>query len=76
MIKVREILKSEKVCSCDNCNRIMPLVLEYSFSDDKDKEYNKLTLCEDCGNAMSNMFYKVMENGESFKYELDEIKRA
>ncbi|EHN14106.1 hypothetical protein [Clostridium sporogenes] len=75
MIKVRQIPKKVQAHSCDNCNRETSFVLEYTFEDKKGKEYNKITLCEDCANALSNLFYKVMEESESYKYEEDEFKK-
>lgn len=74
MIKAKQILEKDETKSCDNCNRVMPLVIEFSFLDIREKEFNKLTLCEDCSNAVSNLFYNVMEEGKSYKYEFDEIK--
>lgn len=74
MIKVKQILRAERRCSCDNCNREMPMVIEYSFCNDKGKEYTKLILCEDCSNAVSNLFHNVMEEGTPYKYDMDEIK--
>lgn len=74
MIKVKQILRAERRCSCDNCNREMPMVMEFSFCNAKGKEYTKLILCEDCSNAVSNLLHKVMEDGTSFKYDMDEIK--
>lgn len=76
MIKINYIFQKDKIkYSCDNCNKELPVILEYSFYNNKSKEYNKLILCEDCGNAMSNMFYKVIKNEESFKYENDNIEK-
>lgn len=74
MIKVKQILATVERHSCDNCNREMPLIYKYSFCDSKNIEYNKIYLCEDCGNAVSKLFYKVMKNGKSFKYEKDEFE--
>lgn len=75
MIKVKQISKTTQKHSCDNCNREVPFVLEYNFRNSEGNEFNKLTLCEDCANALSNLFYKVMEEGESYKYEEDEFKK-
>ncbi|HBJ2612324.1 TPA: hypothetical protein LA742_000741 [Clostridium botulinum] len=75
MIKVKQIPETTQKYSCNNCNREVPFVLEYSFYNSKNKQYNKITLCEDCANAVSNLFYKVMEEGESYKYEEDEFKK-
>lgn len=52
----------------------MPMVIQYSFCDSKGKECNKLTLCEDCSNAVSDLLHKVMEEGKPFIYDIDEIK--
>lgn len=64
--------------SCDNCNRIVPVVLKYKFIDvtetGREDTFANLTLCEDCSNAITNLFHNVMENGTSFKYVKDEIK--
>ncbi|MBW9158898.1 hypothetical protein [Clostridium tagluense] len=68
---------ANRVCSCDNCNRIMPFILKYKFIDvnetAKETTFVNLGLCEDCSNAVSNLFHKVMEEGKPFKYEKDEI---
>ena len=64
--------------SCDNCNRTVPVILQYKFIDvdETDREYGfaTLTLCEDCSNALSKLHSNVMENGTAFKYVEDEIK--
>jgi len=76
MIKVKQILKAVRRGSCDNCNREMPMFIQYSFCNEKGKEYNKISLCEDCGCAVSYLFFKVMEEGKSFIYDKDEIKES
>jgi hypothetical protein len=74
LIKIKHIPEKVEKHSCDNCNREMSFVVEYSFSDDNGKEYNKITLCEDCANAVANLFYESMKDGKSFKYDKDEIE--
>lgn len=74
MIKIKSIPSRIKKHSCDNCNREMTPVLEFDFCNSKGKSYNKLTLCEDCANAVSDLFHKTMEDGKSFKYDKDEIE--
>jgi len=52
----------------------MPIILKYEFFDSgKQKPYSELHLCEDCSNALANLHYRCMEEGKSFKYDLDEI---
>lgn len=63
---------TDRQYSCDNCNLEMPLVLQYRFSNGG-REYVRLTLCEDCSCALSNLHFKVMEEGKPHKYDLDEI---
>ena len=69
---------TSRICSCDNCNRITPFILEYKFidvnEDGKETPFSRIHLCEDCSNAIVNLFHSVMENGKSFKYVKDEIK--
>ena len=69
---------TSRVCSCDNCNRIMPVILKFKFIDvtetGRETTFVKLGLCEDCSNALSTLFHKVMENGTAFKYVKDEFK--
>jgi len=79
MIKLSE---RKIIGSCDNCNREMLLLLQYEFLDVKssnkmpsDKPYITLCLCEDCSNALGNLYHKVMENLEPHKYHLDEITK-
>ena len=71
---------TSRVCSCDNCNRIMPIILKYKFIDVNETEiettFVELGLCEDCSNAFSTLFHKVMENGTAFKYIKDEFKEV
>jgi len=65
--------------SCDNCNREMPLILRYEFSDNTtmgQMAYGELHLCEDCSNALSNLHRKVMEQGKTHKYDMDEISEV
>jgi len=76
MIQVKHIAKVVETHSCDNCNRVTSFVLEYRFHDKKGKEFNKLTLCEDCANAVSNLLHLSMEDGKSFMYDYDEIKEV
>jgi hypothetical protein len=68
---------TSRVCSCDNCNRIMTFILKYKFIDvnetGRKTTFVELGLCEDCSNAVSNLFHNVMEEGKPFKYEKDEI---
>ena len=73
MIKINQISKEVQQHSCDNCNREMPFILKYSFCNSQGKEYIQLHLCEDCANAVANLFYTSMEEGKSFKYDKDEI---
>ena len=40
---------------CDNCGRVRPL-MNYSLTN------IEFDICEDCGNALSNMFHMSMEN--------------
>ena len=61
----------KRKCSCDNCNREMPCI-KYRFSERK-RVYVELVLCEDCSNAVVNLFHGTMESGKNFKYDLDEI---
>ena len=75
MMKIRHITSKVKRHSCDNCNREMPFILEYSFCNSKGVEYNKITLCEDCANAVANLFYRAIEHGKSFKYDKDQIEK-
>jgi len=64
----------DKSSSCDNCNRLMPVILKYEFFDKgNQKPYIQLHLCEDCSNALGNLKRYCMEEGKSFKYDLDEI---
>jgi len=73
MIKAKQLLRKIKRHSCDNCNRETALNIEFSFCDSKGKEFNKIILCEDCSNAITNLFHAVMEDGDFFKYDMDEI---
>lgn len=62
--------------SCDNCNREMPLILKYEFSDKRKNRlvpFGELHLCEDCSCALSNLYFKVMKNGVAHQYDMDEI---
>jgi len=74
MIKVKQILRAERRGSCDNCNREMPMFIQYSFCNGKGKEYNKISLCEDCANAVSSLLHMTMEEGKPFIYDKDEFK--
>lgn len=71
MITCRQI--TDRRHSCDNCDREMPLNLKYQFMDGNGRQYNELTLCEDCSAAMSNLHYKVMVEGKAHQYDMDEI---
>jgi len=68
---------SKRYC-CNNCNRIVPVILKYKFVDvtetGKESVFATLTLCEDCSNAISTLHCSVMEEGKSFKYVKDEFK--
>ena len=69
-IKGMDVNKRE---SCDNCNRIMP-VLKYRFFDKNNKKpYVTLTLCEDCCGSMSNLFYTSVKDNKDYIYNNDEI---
>ena len=76
MIKARQFDKTN--CSiplkCDSCNRKMLPIIEYMIKADNSNDCETIGLCEDCANAMSNLFYKTMEEGKSFIYSKDEIK--
>ncbi|MCB2309015.1 hypothetical protein LGL08_20135 [Clostridium estertheticum] len=76
IITCEQILNSD--CSCDNCNRITSFIIKYKFTalteDVKGFTFVNLNLCEDCSNAVSNLFHNVMEYGKPFKYVKDEIK--
>lgn len=63
---------------CDNCNRVMPLVLRYAFTEDVNGMPLAFVfiLCEDCSNAMANLHYKVMATGNRHKYDMDEISEV
>lgn len=74
MIKTDYIPREVKHNSCDNCNREMPFVIKLSFCESNGKEYNRLHLCEDCANAVSNLLHATMKAGKNFKYDYDEIK--
>lgn len=78
MIKVYRVNKEDKICCCDNCNRdAMPFVIMYEMYDtNKQSPWNKFCLCEDCSNALSNLHKLSMENGNSFKYDMDEITKS
>ena len=75
MITCEQII--DKKCSCDNCNRITKLSLKYKFIDVRKKGredvFVTLVLCEDCANAVANLFYAVMEESKKHKYIKDEI---
>lgn len=74
MITCKQITKENH--SCDNCNREMPLIINYKFIDKRiqgNSAYLQLYLCEDCSNALANLHYKVMVSGVDHKYDLDEI---
>jgi hypothetical protein len=70
-IEVSYISREKRQYSCDNCNRETPFVLQYSFKNSKGKEFNKLTLCEDCSCALAHLHFKCMEHGESYQYDKD-----
>lgn len=79
MIIVKGIYKEVEKHSCDNCNEVTGLNFVFSFKDKNNKEFNKLTLCEDCSCAISRLFTKSMVGNKSFKYdknkdEISEIK--
>ena len=71
---------TSRTCSCNNCKRIVDIILEYKFIDVKENGKKRtfiiLDLCEDCSNALSNLFHNVMEDGKPFKYVKDEIKES
>jgi len=74
LIKIKQIPRKIRTCSCDNCNRVVPFVLVYSFCDSKGKKYDTRAFCEDCANALGNLFHNCMEEGKPFMYDMDEIK--
>lgn len=69
---------TSRLYSCDNCDRITPIILKYKFIDigkhDKKYTFATLCLCEDCSNAISTLHSNVMEEGKPFKYEEDDFK--
>lgn len=76
MIKVTPVPKEKRISSCDNCNRIMPVMFKLEFFDKRKHGYSKYAevgLCEDCANAVGILVKKSMKESKSFKYEKDEI---
>lgn len=55
------IVKISQNDRCENCGRKRPLI-EYRLKN------IKFDLCEDCSCAMSNMFFRHMENGSAQIY--------
>jgi len=70
-IEIHCISREKRRYSCDNCNGLAPLVLRYTFKNNKGEEFNKLTLCEDCSCALAHLYFKCMELGESYQYDKD-----
>jgi len=66
---------TEKIISCDSCNKETRFSLKYNFID---KLVNggsypyEMSLCEDCSNGLSNLHRKVMENGIKHKYNIND----
>lgn len=56
------IVKISQDDRCDNCEKKRPLI-EYNLKN------IKFHLCEDCGCAMSNMFFNHMEEGATQIYD-------
>lgn len=76
MIDTRQFNKNNcrTPLKCDSCNREMPVIIGFKIKADKGNDCEVIELCEDCANAMANLFYKTMEEGKSFIYSKDEIK--
>lgn len=76
MIEAKHLNKSNcfMPLKCDSCNRAMPFIIEYKIKADKSNDCETTNLCEDCSNALTNLFHSVMEEGKPHKYENDEIK--
>lgn len=74
MIKVEYIFSKNPIHSCDNCNKEIQLVLMFSFLDkNSSKPYATFVLCENCSNAVVNLFRGAMKEGGILVYENDKI---
>lgn len=73
MIKCWHLIDEKREASCNNCKRFQPLMLVYSFVNDKTSQSSEMRLCEDCSSAIGRLHFKVMEQGKPHKYDMDEI---
>lgn len=56
MIKIN---KPNRYTTCDSCDKHTSLMLEFTIGNSSP---NKLTLCEDCANSLSNVFYDFVRS--------------
>lgn len=57
---------------CLNCKREMKTILKYEFKDDEEVE-NKLLLCDECSNAVANLYCGIVEDGNTRIYYNNQI---
>ena len=70
MTKLEYKFDSNRCHKCENCGRNTPVGLIWTL--ELMSKTISFKLCEDCSNSIPRLHYKVMENGESYKYKLDE----
>lgn len=60
---------------CDNCDRVMPYIINYQFATEKGNKFTELNLCEDCSSALEKLKEMTVE-GKPHRYFMDEFKEV